>query len=484
MILAGAASGLVALPSAAADTPSFDASAIDAYLAGEQAASSIPGLAVVVLDRGVRVYERALGKDVDGRPMTLQSPIVIGSVGKSITSLAVRQLVSTGRLALDEPVAHRLPWFTMDAGPQHLDAMTVATLLNHTSGLSTADGQDPRWYEPGLTPEAVARGLGSVRPDRPVGTYEYSNLNFVLLGAIVEAASGQTYADYVDDHVFGPLGMASSSVHRGLQPGPTGFRYLFGVPVPFEEPWPGGVAPAGYHISTADDLARFAGALAAGGAVGGLDIVSGDAVDGTTLALGTDWGPLAGGPGTSSSQSGSTLTTNADLLVAPWDGRAVVVVMNANPTQLLGLPRGAAEIALDTLRLAGGSPTGSPLPSVSSAYLVADAVLVLLAGALGLHVWRGRTWRRRWASRHGAGGRWLAIRTVLADLALPLVVLVGLPLLVGLTGSSRPGDLLGGWRFVAWTLPDLAAALLVLALAPLALGGWKLAMVRRSGSRG
>jgi hypothetical protein len=192
---------------------------------------------------------------------------------------------------------------------------------------------------------------------------------------------------------------------------------------------------------------------------------------------------LVARPGASSGQSGSTLTTNADILVDPGAGRAVVVVMNANPTQLLGLPRGAAEIALDVLRLASGSPTGTPGPTVRDAYLVVDGVLVLLASLLGVHVWRGRTWRRRWATRRGAGGRWLGGRTLLADGLLPLLVLVGLPLLVGLTGSTRAGDVVGGWRFVAWTLPDLAAALLVLAGVPLVLGAWKLAAVRRVGPR-
>jgi CubicO group peptidase (beta-lactamase class C family) len=316
-----------------------------------------------------------------------------------------------------------------------------------------------------------------------VGTYEYSNLNFVLLGAIVEAASGQPYADYVADRVFGPLGMTSSSVRGALPPGPTGFRYLFGIPVPFEEPWPGGVAAAGYHVSTADDLARFAAVLASGGAVGGLDIVSGGPADGPVPRLGTDWGPLTAGPGASSGQSGSTLTTNADLLVAPWEERAVVVLMNSNPTQLLGLPRGAADIALQVLRLAEGSPTVAPPPTVTVAYVVVDGMLVLLGGTLAVHAWRGRTWRRRWAARRAARGRWLAVRTVVADGLLPFLVLFGLPLLVGMTGSTRPGDVLGGWRFVAWTLPDLAAAVLMLAAAPLVLGGWKLVAVVRMGSR-
>ena len=79
-------------------------------------------------------------------------------------------------------------------------------------------------------------------------------------------------------------------------------------------------------------------------------------------------------------QSGSTLSSNADILVQPSRRLGVVVLLNANPTQLLGLPAGAADIALDVMRLAAGLGPGSSAPPVRSVYLVVDAVLLAPGG--------------------------------------------------------------------------------------------------------
>lgn len=458
------------------------AAAIEGYVRAAMEASAIPGLAVAIVEDGRVVHAAAYGvAGPDGRPMTTSTRVVIGSVGKSITALAVRQLVEAGRVALDAPLRRYLPWFSLAASPDALEALTIRSLLEHTSGLSTADGQDPRWYAPSLTPEAVARGIKSVRPGTG-GTYEYSNLNYVLLGVVVEAASGHTYADYVAENVFGPLAMRSSTAGPEPPAGSdvaTGHRYLFGLPVPWDEPLPGGIVPAGYQVSTAEDMAHFVAALASGGSWAGTDVVSGAPAPSRAPALGTDWLPLGtGDPGVSVGQSGSTLTSNAHILVMPARRLGVVVVVNANPTQLLGLPRGAADIALGILRLSEGGAPPPSTPTVQAAYLVVDAVLAALAGLLLLHAWRARTWPARLArTRHR---RWLIARTVAADLIVPLAVLVGVPLAIGATGSTRAGDLVGGWRFLLWTLPDLGLALLVLALVPLGIGAWKLMAARRS----
>ncbi len=462
-----------------------DAPSLDAYLHAEQAASSIPGMAVVVVEHGQPTYAAALGTTARGARMTTGTPVIVGSVGKSMTALAIRQLAAAGRVELDVPAVRYLPSLSLNASPAHLDAMTVQSLLSHTSGLSTADGQNPSWYAPGLTPQQIVASLGSVHPDRAVGSYEYSNLNYVLLGAMVEAVSGQPYGDYLRDHVFGPLGMTASTTTAAPSPDAlAGHRYLFGVPIAFSEPYPTGVVPAGYQVSTADDMGRFVAALAAGGAYGSRDLVTGGPASPEPPALDSEWAPLgAVAPGTSSGQSGSTLATNADILVEPGTGRGVVVLLNANPTQLLGLPRGAADIALDVLRLSQGGDPGAAPPTVRSVYLVVDIALAVLGGLLVVHVWRARTWPGRWAAATGGRRRTLAVRTIVADLVLPLAVLVGLPLLVGSSGSTHAGDVLESWRFVLWTLPDLGGAVLVLAGVPLLIGAAKLTTVLRSRRR-
>ena len=87
------------------------------------------------------------------------------------------------------------------------------------------------------------------------------------------------------------------------------------------------------------------------------------------------------------------------------------------------------------------------------------------------HALRARTWRQRLAG--GRHRRWLVGRTIAADLALPIAVLLVLPIWIGSTGSSPAGDVAAGWRFALWTLPDLAIAVLVLSTGALAIGAAK-----------
>jgi CubicO group peptidase (beta-lactamase class C family) len=474
--IAGAFAVAVALTLAAVPAigrSSDDFAAVDAYVQSTIDAWAVPGAAIGIVRDGQVIHLAAFGTaTVDGRAMTTETPIVIGSVGKSITALAVRQLIEAGRLDVDSPVTRYLPWFRLAGPAATTNLITIGRLLGHTSGLSTADGQDPDWYEPGLTPTDVARGLTVVSLDRPVGTYEYSNLNYVLLGVVIETVTGQSYGDYVQEQVFGPLGMAHSYASLEAIPAPeglaSGHRYLYGVPVPFTEPYPTAIAPAGYQVSSVEDMARFVAALSNGGVYDGWDVVTGAALANADRTLTTDWQSIPASPGLTSNQSGSTLSTNADILVEPAGHFGVVILMNANPIQFLGLPAGAANIASGIARLSRGADPISAPPSVRLVYLVVDAVLVLLAILLIVHVARARTWSVR-LDQSGQRG-WFVARAIFADAALPLGVLIGVPLVIGATGSSPPGDVIAAWRFVFWTLPDIGVALLCLSIVPIAVG--------------
>ena len=275
---------------------------VDAYVQSTIDAWAVPGAAIGVVRDGEVIHLAAFGTaTVDGRPMTTDTPVVIGSVGKSITALAVRQLVEAGRLDLNSPMTRYVPWFSLAAPAATTDLITIGRLLDHTSGLSTADGQDPDWYEPGLTPTDVARGLASVGLNREVGTYEYSNLNYVLLGVVIETVTGQSYDEYVQEHIFGPLGMAQSyTTLEAVPPSPGlagGHRYLYGAPVPITKPYPTAIVPAGYQISSAGDMARFVAALSNGGVYGGFDVVTGAPLGNAGRTLSTDWRPISAAPG-------------------------------------------------------------------------------------------------------------------------------------------------------------------------------------------
>ena len=192
-----------------------------------------------------------------------------------VTSLAVRQLVEAGQIELEAPVQRYLPWFTL-ADPDPAAQITLANLLDYTSGLSTFDGQDPRLYREGLSIEDVVRGLAGISPNRPVGVgYEYSNVNYVTLGMVVQAVSGQSYEDDVREHIYAPLGM--DCTFSQARPRPTAWRPAIASgsgPDRKREPQATGMLPAGYHLCSAEGLADLAAAIANGGVYQGVSVIT------------------------------------------------------------------------------------------------------------------------------------------------------------------------------------------------------------------
>ena len=238
--------------------------AIDAYVEEQMRHLHIPGVSLAIVEGDRIVHFRGFGEaQPGGGPPTPQTPFLIGSLTKSITALAVMQLVEAGKIELDAPAQRYLPWFrVMD--PQASAQMTVRHLLVQTSGLPASAGESilADIADSPDTAERQARALSSLVLAHPVGdTFEYSNSNYQLLGLIIEAVTGEAYADYVQNSILTPLRMNHSDY-----PDPTGAKnglamghqYWFGRPVEAPDmPLPYGAMAAGLLISTAEDLAHY-----------------------------------------------------------------------------------------------------------------------------------------------------------------------------------------------------------------------------------
>ncbi|XVU28993.1 serine hydrolase domain-containing protein [Actinoplanes sp. CA-054009] len=189
----------------------------------------------------------------------------IGSVTKVFTATVVLQLVSEGRFALDEPVDGFAP-------------ITVRQLLNHTSGLHnytndlTTEGilrdRFRRW-----TPrEIVAQAARSERAFAPGTSRGYNNTGYVLLGMLIEGATGRSYGDEIEDRILRPLGLRETLVRddSAVMPAPHARAYLpvDGEPVDITDYNPSAAGPAGGLISTAADVNTFFRALLTGGLLG------------------------------------------------------------------------------------------------------------------------------------------------------------------------------------------------------------------------
>ena len=136
-ILCLASSGALARPQAAA-SPEF--AAIDAYVTARMEQLRIPGAAIGIVKDDQILYLRGFGiADPSGRPVTPRTPFRLASVSKTITALAIMQLVETGKIELDAPVQRYLPWFRVASGTSSTVEgsvlITVRHLLYHTSGI-------------------------------------------------------------------------------------------------------------------------------------------------------------------------------------------------------------------------------------------------------------------------------------------------------------------------------------------------------------
>lgn len=249
--------------------------AIDAFVAAEMQKHQLPGVALAITQGGRVIYQQGYGRAGPDRALTPQTPMYIGSVSKTFTALAIAQLAEQGRLGLDAPVQRYLPWFRV-ADADASARLTVRHFLHHASGLSEAGFSTS--LPDDTTLEQAVRALKDARLSASPGTTsQYFNLNYAVLALIIETVAGQSYADYVQAHIFAPLGMAHSYASpeaaraNGLA---QGYGRFFGVAVPRAQPHRAFELADGYLISTAEDMARFALAMTNGGALGEARVLS------------------------------------------------------------------------------------------------------------------------------------------------------------------------------------------------------------------
>jgi len=255
----------VALP-----MPQVDALASMDAFAGRLAVQDKFSGAILVRQGDETLYARALGlaDREHGSPMTLDTPFFIASAGKMFTAVAVLQLVEAGRIDLDDPVGRFLPNYP---NREVADSVTVRHLLTHRGGMGDIGILLPEEHEQRARVRTIADVIalnGGRGPEFEPGTDEaYSNYGFVLLGAIVEQASGQDYYAYVREHVLDPAGMSATGfptkdeldgVARGYTAGDDGALHDMHDLLPWKP------SPAGGSVSTASDLLRFIETLESG----------------------------------------------------------------------------------------------------------------------------------------------------------------------------------------------------------------------------
>lgn len=192
---------------AARDNP---AAAFDAYLQAAQAVMNFQGTVLVardgepVLEKGYGLASRELAV-----PNTPATRFLIGSVTKQFTAAAILQLQEQGKLSVQDPISRHLPAWPKATG----DRVTIHQLLSHTAGIPNYT--DDAAVMARRTVEMTLDELCATFRDKPLdfepGTsWSYSNSGYVILGLVIEAVTGQSYEQYVREHLLEPAGMRDS----------------------------------------------------------------------------------------------------------------------------------------------------------------------------------------------------------------------------------------------------------------------------------
>ena len=234
-------------------------------------AGGFSGVAMIARGDAVQIVKAyGLADRSADRPNKVETRFNLGSINKTFTAIAVAQLIQQGRLSLDDTLATCVPDYP---NPEAAAKITIHHLVTHRSGIAPFVRAD---FGDATSVAEMTKAVGSQPQSfEPGARQEYGNGGYVVLGRVVEVASGQDYAAYVAERICGPAGMTSSGFARkgardpslalGYFPTDEQGRPLMGGQAGrfgFHPPEPGNPAGGGY--STATDLFRFSRALRGG----------------------------------------------------------------------------------------------------------------------------------------------------------------------------------------------------------------------------
>lgn len=385
---------------------------IDEYLQSCAENARIPAMSVTIVDENNVLFEGSYGEC-----KSCDTPFLLGSVSKSFTAVCIMQLVEQGRIDLHASLSTYLPRATDG------DQITVGQLLNHTSGLGEH------------------QTLDNYKIIQEQGVHHYANVNYSLLGEIIEAVSGQSYGDYITEHVFKPLQLSHTaaslgkSIENGLIDGHTNY---WGFPMKKAPNYPQSkfdwiTVPAGYITSSTNDLGKYLQMYLNDGS----GILSKESIDtmfyGDTVYVGGDvpywygygWATIKDPlPEPVLRHSGLVETGTSCVFVLPERGLAVAITANVNDYFVTNEMMDSLGWGV-VLMLLGMEPNPVSGSSYLLRHFLIDFILLAVFMAAVVPLCRLPGYGRRVKNRR----KWHSVAFLLAcHVLLPVFLLVVIPL--------------------------------------------------------
>jgi CubicO group peptidase (beta-lactamase class C family) len=361
------------------------------------------GLTIALVDGDHTVWRRGFGwADLARKvPVTANTLFHIGSLSKTMSAAGVMQLVQRGLVKLDAPLARYVPGFSLR--PRfHNSVITVQSALDHHSGipgnlfsgLFTENRPNPGYRA------WLLRTLRTEYPQRPVNTaWAYSNSAYALLQNLVEHVTGEGFAAYTRQHLFGPMGMRSTTyddvsvsagrlTHNYEAVRDNGTMRVIPKPREYVNGW-----AAGSVVSSATDMAAYLKTMIAGGAAPGGRILRASTLrqmitpqtnlplDIAPFRMGLGWwvGESAlSWMGTVIHHAGHTLANDSEVMWLP--GSKLGVFVSVNTHSPVDVERQVAVLALGLMVTAKTGRTAPAPPKPAPPVHVAASVLRRAAG--------------------------------------------------------------------------------------------------------
>ncbi|MBM7095344.1 beta-lactamase family protein [Bacillus sp. H-16] len=240
---------------------------LDSYMEEALEKYDIPGASLSIVEGDGLFYQNSWGDRSDGSHVTEVSPFIIGSVSKPLTALAIMILADDGVVGLEDSIDQHLPWFSYDSPTGEM--ITIQHLLELKSGIAPEDSHRVTDDFTTATIREAAEELNGITLAKAPGEhYDYLSVNYILLGAIIEDVSGESFAEFMDNRIFSPLEMTNTTADYyeelalGYLPG---YESWFGMAVKSDGFYDPSGAPYGYIVSSAEDMATFLSFLLEGG---------------------------------------------------------------------------------------------------------------------------------------------------------------------------------------------------------------------------
>ncbi|MGE7881567.1 serine hydrolase domain-containing protein [Bacillus sp. NPDC094077] len=236
---------------------------LDKYIEKFLKEQNIPGASVAIVHNKDVFFAKSWGiTGESGKIVTSKTPFAIGSLSKSLTGLAIVKLIEDKKIKLEDSVQQHLPWFKVK-DTQLASNITIQHLLTHTSGINTFEGlalSDKQSKSSTALKENVMKLSNVKLTASPGKRYQYSNANYIVLGALIEEVTNETYSSYMEKYVFQPLKMNGAAANKdsAYEKGYlTGYQSWFGVSRKSVVSYDNAGTPYGYITANLEDMIQY-----------------------------------------------------------------------------------------------------------------------------------------------------------------------------------------------------------------------------------